>query len=55
MSCRFVRRACIRAFMCPCVRELFIVSEIENTFHNQTGPNLHEVFMGMSSIVSDLL
>ena len=52
-----VRPSCVR----PCVRasvNSFLVSAIETTFLNQTGPNLHEVFMGtrsrMSSIMSEI-
>ena len=44
-----------------CVRpsvNFFLVSRIETTFLNQSGPNLHEIFMGtrsrMSSIVSEI-
>ena len=36
----------------------FLVSPIETTFLNQSGPNLHEVFMGtrfqMSSILGEI-
>ena len=53
MSWQFVRRACVRASV-----NSFLVSAIETTFLNQSGPNLHEVFMGtrsrMSSIVSKI-
>ena len=45
----------------PCVRmsfNSFLVSAIETTFLNQSGPNLHEVFMAtisrMSSIMSEI-
>ena len=52
-----VRPSCVH----PCIRtsvNSFLVSAIETTFLNQSGPKLHKVFMGtrsrMSSIVSEI-
>ena len=46
-----------RAYVCASVNS-FLVSAIETTFLNQSGPNLHEVFMAtrsqMSSIMSEI-
>ena len=57
MSWQFVRHACVRACIHASVN-FVLVSAIETTFLNQSGPNLHEVFMGtrsqMSSIVSEI-
>ena len=41
MSWQFVHRACVHASV-----NSFLVSAIETTYLNQSGPNLHEVFMG---------
>ena len=53
MSWQLVSCACVRASI-----NSFLVSSIETTFLNQSGPNLHEVFMAtrswMSSIISKI-
>ena len=53
MSLQFGRRVCVSASVSS-----FLVSVIETRFLNQSGPNLHEVFMGarsrMSTIVSKI-
>ena len=51
MSWQFVY-ACVLASVVCMIETTFLVCMIETTFLNQSGPNLHEVFMGTKSQMS---